>query len=221
MISVQVKGLDGVKAKLKRLSTELQQGKAMQAAINKTATKAQAEINRAIREEYAVNASDVRNSISISGAKAGRLQARIDIFGSTKRRGRSLNLIHFLAAYQARGVGAVKTRAGRGIRKKDLAAIGKQLGFKIKHGGGLKQIAGVFVGNKGRTVFVRDNGTTMDTRSRYAGTKHGEQIRPVQVIGYSQMFSSRKIHARVMAKISADFPVELDRAIKMILERAK
>ena len=208
MITVHVKGLDGVKAKLKRLSTELQQGKAMQAAINKTATKAQAEINRAIREEYAVKSEEVRNSISISGAKAGRLQARIDIFGSTKRLGRSLNLIHFLAAFQAKGAGAVKTRAARGIRKKDLAALGNQLGFQIKRGGGLKQIEGAFIGNKGRTVFIRQGDRRLP-------------IKPVRVIGYSQMFASRKIHDRVLGKINADFPVELDRAIKMILDRAK
>ena len=208
MITVHVKGLEGVKANLKRLSTELQKGKAMQAAINKTATKGQAEINRAIRDEYVVKAEEVRNSITVSGARAGRLQARIDIFGSARRRGRSLNLIHFLAAFQAKGAGAFKTRAARGIRKKDLAAIGKQLGFQIKRGGGLKQIDGAFVGNNGRTVFIRQGDRRLP-------------IEPMRVIGYSQMFGSRKIHDRVLGKIRSEFPVEIERAIKMILARGK
>lgn len=204
MITVKLEGIDGLKRKLDGLRQDLR-GPAMSAAINKTAAKAQTEINRAIRDEYAVKADEVRNAITLRGATKGKLEAVIRIFGSKNKRGRSLNMIHFLAAMQAAGV-ASKTRGATGVKKKDLKALGRQLGFKIKQGGGLKQIAGAFVGNKGRTIFMREG-------------KGRLPIKPVQVIGFSQMFGSRKIHDRVLAKINADLPVEVDRAIKMILAR--
>jgi hypothetical protein len=203
MLTIKLEGIDLMR-KLDVLPESLQ-GPAMQAAINKTADKAQAEVNRAIRDEYAVNASEVRNAITMRKARKGDLQAVIRVFGSANKRGRSLNMIHFLAAMQAAGL-AVKTRGAVGVKRKDISALGKQLGFLIKKGGGLKKIQGAFVGNKGRTVFMREG-------------KGRLPIKPVQVIGFSQMFSSRKISDRVMAKIRADLPVEVDRAIKAQLAR--
>lgn len=207
MLTIKLEGLGALEARLKGIQTELERGQAMQMAINKTAEKAQAEINRAIRQEYAVKADDVRNAISLRRANKGNLQAVIQVFGSKNKRGRSLNMIHFLAAMQAAGV-ATKTRGAKGIKKKDLEAIGKQLGFKIKQGGGLKQIAGAFVGNKGRTVFMREGKARLP-------------IKPVQVIGFGQMFNSKKISERVLAKINTDLKIEVDRAIKAILARRK
>lgn len=201
---VEIKGIAEVQAKLEELKDSLR-GPAMQAAINKTVDKAQAEINRAIREEYAVKAEEVRNSMTVQTARKGQLEATIRVFGSKNKRGRSLNMIHFLAAAQAAGV-AMKTRGTVGVKKADLKALGSQLGFKIKRNGGLRQIAGAFVGNKGRTVFMREG------KSRLP-------IKAVQVIGFSQMFTSRKISSRVMAKIRADLPIEVDRAIKAQLAR--
>lgn len=205
MISIKVAGLEGVQDRLRQLASDLEEGRAMQAAINKTAAKAQAEINRAIRDEYAVSPEEVRNAISLQRAKSGSLRAVIDIFGSKNRRGRSLNMIHFLTAMQAAGM-AIKTRGAVGIKRRDLKALGKQLGFRIKKGGGLKQIDGAFVGNKGRTVFMREG-------------KGRLPIKPVQVIGFSQMFQSRKIHDRVLDKIRADFVVEVERAVRMVIAR--
>lgn len=205
MISIKVAGLEGVQDRLRHLASDLEEGKAMQAAINKTAAKAQAEINRAIRDEYAVRPEEVRNAISLQRAKSGSLRAVIDIFGSKNRRGRSLNMIHFLTAMQAAGM-TIKTRGAVGIKRRDLKALGKQLGFRIKKSGGLKQIDGAFVGNKGRTVFMREG-------------KGRLPIKPVQVIGFSQMFQSRKIHDRVLDKIRADFVVEVERAVRMVIAR--
>lgn len=206
VIKIDVRGLDKVKANLARIPKELQ-GKAMSAAINKTAQKARAEINRAIPQEYAVKAAEVRNSIELRSARAGDLQAVISIFGSQSKRGRSANMIRFLAVAQAAGM-AVKTRGAVGVKKKDMAALKQQLGFLIRRGGGLKKIEGAFIGNKGRTVFIREG-------------KGRLPIKPVQVIGFSQMFTSRRINDRVMAKVRTDFGVEVERAIRSILERNK
>ncbi len=197
MIKIEVRGIKEVQAKLDGIRRDMQ-AKVLQPAINKVADKARAEINRAIPQEYAVKAGEVRNAISLRSAQAGRLEAVIDIFGSARKRGRSLNLIHFLAAVRGLAVRGAKAS------KRDRAALDQQLGFVIKKAGGLKKIDGAFIGNKGRTIFKRTGKARLP-------------IKPVQVIGFSQMFNSRKINRRVMDKIAAEFPVEIDRALKRLM----
>ena len=202
-ITVNLKGIEEVKAQLDRLKPK-QQASAIAAAINKTAAKGKTEATRAITERYNIKASEVSNSVSIRAASAaqGKLEATIDIFGSTKKRGRSLNMIHFVE----RKVSQAKKRK----RLKD--GTSKQLRFNIIKGGGQKQILGdaalkngAFIGNNGRTVFQRTGNARLP-------------IKPVQVIGVSQMFNFKRIHDRVIDKIKAEFITELNRAIKGKIE---
>ncbi|PWB40137.1 MAG: hypothetical protein C3F19_11620 [Rhodocyclales bacterium] len=200
MIKFNVKVDDSATRRaLKNLQDNLQD-KVLRQAINKVAEKARAEINRAIPEEFAVKASEVRNAINLRKARSGNLEAVIEIFGSARKRGRSLNLIHFLAAVRGLAV------RGKRAKKKDLAALDQQIGFLIKKAGGLKHIEGAFIGNKGRTVFRRTG-------------KGRLPIEPVQVIGFSQMFTSRRISKRVMAKINTEMPVEIGRALNLLMGR--
>ena len=202
MLSIKITGLDRLKAELSGISKNIERD-VVQPAINKVADKARAEINRAIPEEYAVKASEVRNAVDLRRARTGDLRAVISIFGSARKRGRSLNMIHFLAAVQAAGR-AVKTRGSK-AKKADLKAIAKQLGFQIRRDGGLKKIDGAFLGNKGRTIFRRTGSARLP-------------IEPMQVIGFSQMFASKKISQRVMDKVRAELPVEIDRAMTRLLK---
>ena len=203
MITIKVDGLEQVQRKLVGMSRDMQT-KVLQPVINKVADKARAEINRAIPQEFNVKASEVRNAIDVRKARSGNLEAVITVFGSASKRGRSMNMIHFLAAVQAAGR-AVKVRGAKG-KKSELAALKKQLGFLIKKGGGLKKIEGAFIGNKGRTIFMREGSGRLP-------------IKPVQVIGFGQMFNSKRIGQRVTDKINSDITVEVDRAIKMLMER--
>jgi hypothetical protein len=204
MIEVRVLGMDAVQDRLRRVASDLQP-KVLGPAINKVAEKARAEINRAIPQEFAVKASEVRNAVSLRKARSGDIEARITVFGSTSRRGRSMNLIHFLAAVQQAGK-AIKKR-GVKASKADLSALNRQLGFLIKRAGGLKKIDGAFVGNDGRTIFRRIGKARLP-------------IEPLQVIGFSQMFSSRRISERVLAKIKADLLIEVERSITRLLSRS-
>lgn len=201
MISVRLQGIAEVQARLSTLSSGMQ-AKVIGPAINKVAEKARAEIARAIPGTYAVKPAEVRSSIRLSKARSGSLQATIEVFGSARKVGRSLNLIHFLAAAQIAGK-AVKVRGAR-ANKKQLAALQNQLGFLIKRGGGLKTIPGAFVGNKGRTIFIRTGKARLP-------------IEPVQVIGFSQMFASNRIRDRILAKIKADLVIEVDRSIARLM----
>lgn len=204
MMKIEVKGDFGASL-LDKLRRDIGP-RVLQPAINKVAAKAVAEINRAIPQEYAVKVGEVRNAINLRRAHSGRLEAVIEIFGSAKKRGRSLNLIHFMAAVQAAGR-AYKVRGAKAT-KKDLATLDQQLGFIIKKAGGIKKIKGAFLGNKGRTIFRRVGNARLP-------------IEPVQVIGFSQMFNSRRISQRILDKINADMPVEIERALKMLMGRAK
>ena len=201
MIEVRVLGIDAVQDRLRQVASDLQP-KVLGPAINKVAEKARAEISRAIPQEFAVKASEVRNAVSLRKARSGDIEATITVFGSTSRRGRSMNLIHFLAAVQQAG----KTIKKRGVKasKADLSALNRQLGFLIKRGGGLKKIEGAFVGNQGRTIFRREGKARLP-------------IEPLQVIGFSQMFSSRKISTRIMTKIDADLLIEINRSIARLM----
>jgi hypothetical protein len=208
MIRVEVKGIDGVRGSLRRLQSDLRD-KALAMAINKTAAKAQTEITRAVTEEFAISRDEVRNSMYLRPATTKRqyeVEAVIQIFGSAKRKGRSLNVSHFLE--KSITLAEARRRNKRGA----LYAQGKGgrlfpiLGFKFKRGGGVKHIDGAFIGNKGRTVFVRVG-------------KGRLPIKPVQMIGVSQMFSSRRIHYRVLAKIKADLEVEVRRAVEALLAK--
>ena len=148
----------------------------------------------------------MRNAISLRSASGNNLQAVIDIFGSKSRRGRSANMIRFLAVAVAAGA-SFKTRGAVGIKKKDIAAIKRQLGFKIRRAGGLKKIDGAFIGNKG-------------AHRLHSHRRARLPIGASQVIGFSQMFNACKIRDRVMAKVDKDLLDEVDRAIKAILARA-
>ena len=204
-IKVDVRGVSEVRRSLSRLQTDLRD-RAMSAALNKVAEKANTEIKRAVTAEFNISASDVANAITLRKARGADLQATLSIFGSRRKRGRSLNVVHFLE--KSITLGEAKRRSKKG----QLYGVGRGgrllpvLGFKFKKGGGVKQIEGAFLANKGRTVFVR----TGDKRL---------PIKPVQMIGVSQMFSAERIRQRVMNRIDRDLVTEVDRAVKMVLAR--
>lgn len=201
-ININIKGLDAVKKQLQALSPAQMHG-AISMAINKTAEKGRTEITRAITDRYAISANEVRNSVNIYKAFKGSsstvegIKATISVFGSPSKLGRSMNMIHFVNRSSA-----AKTKK----RGKD----GKlnQLRFKIKKSSGNQVIPGSFIGNDGRTVFERVG-------------KGRLPIRPVQVIGVSQMFMFRPVHDRVIKRITDEFNVELNRAIAQKIRAAR
>lgn len=194
---VEVKGIEGVREALRQLPRDLRdQAAAM--AVNKVADKARTETTRAITAEYAIDASRVRNSVQIRRAsvKQDQVMAVLSIFGSGRRKGRSLNLVHFLE----------KKVTLAEARRRLKAGTQQELRFRIKRSGGLVTVPGAFLGNGGRTVFRRVG------KSRLP-------IEPLQVIDVPQMFTARKVNARVMERIRTEMPVEVQRAVQLLLSR--
>lgn len=205
-LEVDVRELVNLQAKLAALPVELRD-RALAAGLNRTAQKAQTEIDRAVRDEYVISSDRVRNSLALRQASAARSQfsAEIQIFGSPSKKGRSANVIAFMEKKVS--LAEARRRAKRG----DLFVQSKGrllpiLRFVFKRGSGPKVIEGAFIGNKGRTVFRRIGKARLP-------------IEPVRVIDVGQMFRSKKISKRVLDRINRDLPVEMDRAVKSVLAR--
>ena len=96
-------------------------------------------------------------------------------------------------------------------RKRAKAGDLAQLRFKIRKTGGMRMIKGAFIGNQGRTVFVRVAGTVMASRSKYTGSKYAEQIRAVSTVDVPGMFNTKRINSKVVAAMKDKFPVIFQR----------
>lgn len=181
-------------AMLKRYEQDVLQ-KATRSAINKTLAQAKTQMAREIVSEFAVSSAYVKQRLRVrtSSAKMGAYRIEGALIGGDGKR-RSANLIAFLERVVT--IAELKRRAKAGTRN--------QLFFKIKRRGAAKPIKGAFIGNKGRTVFVRTDGT-MKSRAGSKGTKHRQAIESLRTIDVSQMFNTRRINLKVQAFIRGNF----------------
>ncbi|MEQ1692327.1 MAG: phage tail protein [Gemmatimonas sp.] len=196
-----------VAASLNALPLEIR-NQVMGRALNRAVDKAKTQMIRQITGEYKVLASYVRPRLTVVRARfaGGRVFLQAELRGGDGKR-RSANVIAFLE--RSVSFAEAKRRAKKGTLN--------QLGFKFKRAGGVKHIPGAFIANKGRTVFRRVPGTTMASRSKYAGTKHAEGIEPVRVIGVPSMFNTRKINSAVIRSIEAELPLLFERESRFAL----
>lgn len=199
MINISIKtDFADVQKRLKQLHTDIG-NKAMASALNKTVAIAKTDMSKEIRQEFKVSASYVRERLAIVKATTRRgLSLTAALRGTGKR---SANVIAFLE----------KSISLAQSRKRRKGGTLNQLRVQIKKHGGKKIIPGAFLGNRGRTVFKRMPGTTMQSRAKYAGTKHAQQITGVSTVDVRQMFNTRRINARVIKTIHKRFPEIFDR----------
>ena len=164
--------------------------------INDVATKARVEMKRAIGEEFNLKAGEINAQLNVKRAsvKGYNVEAVLQAFPSKSGR-RAMNVSHFLAKV---------TRAESKRRK--AAGSTQQLGFKIKRNGGIVEIKGAFLGNAGRTVFMRTS------RKRLP-------IVPVQTIDIPSMFNTKRINKRVIEFINQEFGTQFNRAMNRFAAR--
>lgn len=198
MISLSIKtDFKDVQRSLDRLSLDLQK-RVVPAALNKVAAKAKTEMKQQITGEYNLKSAEVNERLRVikAGRSLNQWLAVLDPFASRKR-GRSLNMIHFLEN---------KTTLAEAKRRRAGGTV-NQLHFKIKRVGGKKLVEGAFIGNKGRTVFVRTSGDRLP-------------IKALSTIDVPQMFNTKRIQSKVLARIEKELQVEFDRAIAAALSGA-
>ena len=199
-----------IEAQLKRLQDDIG-GRALVSAVNKTIDQARVQMQREIAAEFNVSSGFVRERLRVRRASAKGVTIEATLSGGRSDRRRSMNIIHFVE----------KSVSLAAARRRAKAGTLRALHVKIKRKGGTKPIAGAFIGNKGRTVFVREPDAA-DMASRPGrSTKHNQGIFPVQVIEIAQMFNTRRINKAVVDKILAKFPEIFAREVRFFTERFK
>lgn len=185
-INVQIKvNLGGALAALDKLQDDVRHRAAV-SAVNKTLAKARTGMTRAIARAYNVTSTYVRDRLQVNGAiyRGGRAHIYGTLTGSGKSgKSRSANLIAFIE----------KSTTFAQAKKRQKAGTHGQLHFQIKRTGPRVVIPGAFIGNKGRTVFIRQG-------------KERLPIKALQTIDVPQMFNQRDINRSVVRAMENDFP---------------
>jgi hypothetical protein len=181
---------------LRTLPAQVRDG-AMASALNKTIEQGRTAAIREITSEYNVKAKYVRERLIMRRARRsdGAYSVTASLAGGDGRK-RAANIITFGARQTSKGVSV-----------------------SVRKGGGRKLIANAFIGNKGRTVFMRVPGTTMASRAKYSGTKHAEQIKAVQTIDVPQMFTQRRINEAIETVLRERFAQIFQRESKYFSDR--
>jgi hypothetical protein len=198
MVSIVIKqNFPEVQRQLDQLQADIRD-QALVRALNRTVEPARPEMAREISKEFNVSITKAKDSLKINRAsfRKGKLVVEASL-ESPSRRGRSLNLINFLKKTVTLTAAAKRRKAGEGgiytLRNGVQRVKALELQFQIKRGGGVKTIPGAFIGNQGRTVFIRTG-------------KDRLPIKALQTIDIAQMFNAKRINERVRKGMLDRFP---------------
>lgn len=186
-----------VAARLDRLAVDVG-NKAMVRALNTTVTQGKTQMARKISQEYRMSVGTAKDRLAVdrASAKGGALRFEATLKATRKGKGRSMNLIAFIEK-------SVTLAAGR--RRAKAGEVGlQQLRFQIKRGGGQKVIPGAFIGNKGRTMFIRTG-------------KGRIPIKPINTIDIPQMFNTKRINSVVREVLIKNFSSNFQRELRVVL----
>ncbi len=181
-------------------------------ALNKIADQAKTQMTREITKEYAVTSSYVRERLKVKRASAAAqrfiMEASLSAVAPGDRR--AANLIRFAEKTVTMAAARQRRKAGEGgtqtLRSGGTVTKALELRFKIKRSGPKKLIKGAFIGNKVRTVFIREGSKRLP-------------IKALQTIDVPQMFNAKRINGVVVEMIQAKLPALLERELKYYLDR--
>lgn len=209
MASIKLKtNFPAVMAKLQTMANDIAT-LAVVSTINKTLAQGKTAMVKAITEEFAIKASDVRPLLVLSKAKFSKsalnATATMEAFG--KRRGHRSRNVMLFGAKQIKGKKQtiVEYPSSRGLVRRKML-VGGGVSVKIKKAAGRKLIAGAFIGNKGRTVFMNVPG-------------NNRKIRAVETIDIPQMFNTKRINKLVEKLILERFPRIFENEAKFFINK--
>lgn len=184
-----------IAAKLDRLPEEIG-NKAMVRSMNKTIDQGKTEMARGISREFRLTVGKAKERLAVrkAYAKGGVLHFQAELLATSKAKSRSMNIIAFVEN---------KTTLAES-RKRTKKGTLSQVHFQIKRSGGKKVIPGAFVGNKGRTVFIREG-------------KGRLPIKAVNTIDIPQMFNTRRINTIVRQVMLQRFGANFKRELRSVL----
>lgn len=182
-------------------------------AINRTIDLGKTEAVRSISREYNVTSAYVRERLAIRKAsfRQGRFGISAELAASGRNRNsRSANLIAFIEKTVSLAAARRRMAAGEGgaykLRNGGQVAKALELRFKIKRGQPAKTIKGAFIGNKGRTVFIREG-------------KDRLPIKALSTVDVPSMFNARRVNDVIVNKMLARFPEVFAREAKFYTDR--
>lgn len=181
-------------------------------ALNKIADKAKTRMTREIVAQFEVTSAYVRDRLQVKRASAAAQRFVMEATLAAVAPGdkRAANLIRFVERSVTMAQARKRMKAGEGgtqtLRSGGQVTKALQLRFKIKRSGPKKMIEGAFIGNKGRTVFVREGSKRLP-------------IKALQTIDIPQMFNTKRINAVVVDMIKAELPALLERELQYYMSR--
>lgn len=186
-----------IAAKLDRLGADVG-NKAVVRALNTTIAQGKTEMARTISKEFRVSVGTAKERLNVYRAsnRDGVMRFSATLEATRKGKGRSMNMIAFVTK------GKVSKASAKRNGRTDLAG---QLQFQVKRGGGKKAIKGAFIGNAGRTVFVRTG-------------KDRLPIKAINTIDVPQMFNTRRVNKVVKQVMLDKFPVNFQRDLRSVLQ---
>ena len=186
-----------IAAKLDRLALDVG-NKAVVRALNTTIVQGRTQMARQISSEFRVSVGTAKERLKVYRAsnRGGVMRFAATLEASNRGKGRSMNLIAFVTK------GMVSKASSKRSGRTDLAG---QLQFQIKRGGGKKAIKGAFVGNQGRTVFIRTG-------------KDRLPIKALNTIDIGQMFNTRRVNKVVRQVMLDKFPANFERELRSVLQ---
>lgn len=199
-----------VAAQLDRMAADVG-NKAMVRALNSTVDQGKIEMARAISKEFRLSVSQAKDRLSVrrASAKGGALRFEAVLEATRRGKGRSMNLIAFVEKSVTLAEGRRRAKAGEGgmhaLRNGGHSVHAQQLRFQIKRSGGKKMIKGAFIGNDGRTVFIREG-------------KGRLPIKALNTIDVPQMFNTKKLNALVRAVMIKRFEANFKRELRSVLQ---
>lgn len=186
-----------IAARLDRLGADVG-NKVVVRALNTTIGQGKTQMARQISSEFRVSVGTAKERLKVykASARGGAVRFVAILEATRKGKGRSMNLIAFVTK------GKVSKASSKRSGRTDLAG---QLQFQIKRGGGKKAIKGAFVGNAGRTVFIRTG-------------KDRLPIKAVSTIDIGQMFNTRRVNKVVRQVMLDKFPANFQRELRSVLK---
>lgn len=186
-----------IAAQLDRLGLDVG-NKAVVRALNTTIVQGKTQMARQISQEFRVSVGTAKERLKVYRAsnRGGVMRFAATLEATRKGKGRSMNLIAFVTK------GKVSKASGKRSGRTDLAG---QLQFQIKRGGGKKAIKGAFIGNAGRTVFIRTGTDRLP-------------IKALNTIDIGQMFNTRRVNKVVRQVMLDKFPANFQRELRSVLQ---
>lgn len=197
-----------IAAQLDRLADQVAD-RVMVRTVNATVDQARTDMAREIAAKYRLSIAEAKRRLAVvrASARRGALHIEATLRATSNGKGRSMNLVAFVERSVTLAQARRRIRAGEGgthtLRNGGQIAKALELRFQIKRAGGKKVIPGAFIGNQGRTVFIRTG-------------KDRLPIKALSTIDVPQMFNARDVNAAVRRAIAERLPKNFRRELRAV-----